>query len=234
MRILLLTLLILAWAMPTLAAQTLTVPLSVVTGSVALSPFAEPEFPVKMPLSQSIHSLGKNCTTTQGTVSAEVIRNGLEIELDGETSSICTMEFTLKLTLELESPELGGTSTAVRLDAVPVVQTFVSVGAATVVLEPRNDASASTSSIPGVFDVAGIRSELYVLGTSFHYGARPSGLETWVPGDTIRMPILVRMVFPDTSRGTVRVRYQFLVTVPGPAAALGSPSAPRGWLAGRR
>jgi hypothetical protein len=230
MRILLLTLSMLAWAIPALTAQTFTVPLSVVTGSVTLSPFAEPAFPVEMPLSESIQSLGKNCTTTQGTVSAQVIHDGLEIELDGKTSSICTMKFTLKLTLELKSPELGVSSTAIRLEAVPIVQTFRSVGAATVVLEPRSDASASTSSIPGVFDVAGIRSELFVLGTSFHYGTRPNGLETWVPGDTVRIPILIQMVFPDTSSGTLRVRYRFLVTIPGPAAALGSPSAPRGWL----
>ena len=84
MRILLLTLSVLALAMPALAAQTFTIPFTVVPGSVTvLDPQTGMYEPVTMPFSEVLQSNDANCSVGLGTFSAEIVNGSLEVELNG-------------------------------------------------------------------------------------------------------------------------------------------------------
>ena len=69
MRLLLLTLLMLAWAIPGLAAQTFSLPITIIPGSAILDPDNVLPFPVSIPFSE-FFQYPAPCSGTQGTASA--------------------------------------------------------------------------------------------------------------------------------------------------------------------
>ena len=99
---------------------------------------------------------------------------------------------------------------------------------------PQGGLSGRSSSIPGFFDIQTIRNEIFFrpsVPEGFDYSTSPRRLETWVPGDTIEIPARIQFSIPDNSPADIRVRYEFLVTVPEPSAALSIPLG-AAWLAG--
>ena len=122
MRVVLLTLSMLVWAVPGLGATTYVVPVTAVPGSVEGTVSSIP-LPTSLPFSAPIIDIG-DCSET-GTFSAEIVNNGLEVELDlTANGAFCRNEQQVGLMLEMIVPELGGTVTMVRLNPVPFVTDF--------------------------------------------------------------------------------------------------------------
>jgi hypothetical protein len=97
--------------LPVFAGTTLfTVPFSVVPGSAFVGTPGALE-PVSVPFSQFIVSADANCALGQGTLTAEVINDGIEVQFAGSavgTVPDCTIRVDAQMTLEVEVPELGG------------------------------------------------------------------------------------------------------------------------------
>ena len=227
MRLLLLTLLVLAWAMPGLAATTSVVPITVVPGSVAS---VDHEFlPDSLPFSIAIAS-NPSCSGT-GTFSGELISDGVEVEVSiTAPSGGCRVGEEVQMIVEFEVPELGGTVTMVRVRATPIVA-FPIINEMTG--EIIGGANASTSSVPGSFqaDFTSRKLDFGNAATPTYRGV--ASLIALIPGDTVQIPIKILVDFQDGSPyvATLRIRYEFLVTVPEPSAALSLPIG-AAWLAG--
>ena len=228
MRSLLMTLVVFAWAVPGLAAQTFTVPFTVVPGSVSVwNPQSGLFEPVTMPFSEVIQSNDPNCSFGLGTVSVEVINGGLEIELDGAAVSngnTCGLLAKVELTIEVEVPELGGTATMIRWDVTGVGNFSVLDRA----LSSLRIEAGPTSSIPGGLYYPGEFSS----GLAWLELGEPAVRDNWVtpgifiPGDTLQLPVRLNISFSsliDPTQGTARARYEFKITVPEPSAALSLP-----------
>lgn len=213
------------WSSTAIAAQTFTVPLSVVPGSVLVGISTEPNTPAAMPFSVFLQA--PNCSGA-GTFSAEVVNGGLEVAFDGSafaTSGAC--QFTARATMELEFhvPEVGGTATMVRLEAVPITGSFSSISFVQADFVSRDP--GSSSSVPGSFSTEGFSSTISWNQSGFGYHGNSTTLRAWIPGDTVRFPVEVSDFFSANpglpTQGTVRVRYVFKVTVPEPSASLSLP-----------
>jgi len=202
------------------------VPITAVPGSVFINA-PDGQFPSQsLPFSQAFNQPGP-CSRT-GTFSAEIVNDGIEVELDvvAAGSSACSVSADFNVDIEFVAPELGGTVTMVRVVAPPLTTDFSmiqQVGAGM-----SQAAPGSTSSVPETFDVRFEGLNWDWSGGQEDYPRLPSSpqnLEALIPGDTVLMPITASLHTNDASSyvATIRMRYEFLVTVPEPSAALSLP-----------
>lgn len=229
-------LVVLASALPVAAAETYTIPLSVVPGSVTIEVPGVPDVSVGMPFSVAVQGSEPNCSLGGGQLSAEVVNGGLEVEFDGAAVSsgagFCQFLARAKMELELESPELGGTGTMVRLEAVPEAD-FSLLSQARAEFVSRDP--GSSSSVPGSFSSEGFSANVRWDQSGLGIQGDTRELKAWIPGDTVRFPVEILNIMNGNpgqpTEGTIRVRYVFKVTVPEPSASLSLPLG-MAWLAG--
>lgn len=214
------------WAAPALAADTYRVPVSAVPGSV-LGQVSGIPLPTSLPFSVPLFDIGGGCSAT-GTWTAEIVNGGLEVELDlAANGSGCGGAAGVHLTFEMVIPELGGTVTMVRLNPLPLVTNFPVIDNARTSTNTAGG-DGETSSVEGTFLM-----EFGSTTWAWHRGA-PSyptppterqRMVPLIPGDTVRFPFEASISMNDSSAftGTLRMRYEFLVTVPEPSAALSLP-----------
>jgi hypothetical protein len=224
-----------SWVLPVSAAETYTIPISVVPGSVTVEVTGEPDVSVGMPFSIPVQASTPNCALGGGQFSAEVVNGGLEVEFEGSAVSTgagaCQFIARAKMELELDSPELGGTGTMVRLEAIPETD-FSLISSARAEFVSR---LGTSSSVAGSFKTDRFLSyRTWVEGGESTTGDFTE-LEAWIPGDTVRFPVEVSDQMSGNpgqpTQGTIRVRYVFKVTVPEPSASLSLPLG-MAWLAG--
>ena len=206
------------------AAQTFTVPIQVVPGTVRILP----NLPAGMPFSLQVASAA--CPGSAGTFSAAVVNGGLEVEFSGSVfagpENDCPIPSSATMEIELVVAEVGGTATMMRVDGVPVTGSFSSIYRANANISLG--ASATTSSTPA---------RLFVESSGVDITWNSSGgpgilsgltaLQKWIPGDTVRLPVTVSVVptagVGQPTQGTFRARWIFKVTVPEPGASLSLP-----------
>jgi hypothetical protein len=222
MRNLLLILAVFAWALPGLAAQTFVVPITAVPGSVFIN-MPDGQFPSQsLPFSQAFNR--PSCT---GTFSAAIVNNGIEVEFDVVAPGAgCSESADFQANIEFVVPELGGTVTMVRVVVIPLTTDFPVID--TVSAEIGQGAPGSTSSVPGPFNVKFETPHWDWSRGQDDYPrmtGNPQNLVALIPGDTVLMPINTSLRTSDASSyvATIRMRYEFLVTVPEPSAALSLP-----------
>ena len=208
-----------------LAAETYTVPLSVVPGSVTVTSGAS----VGMPFSVAVSD---PACVGGGTFSAEVVDGGLEVEFSGSVSENAEgfpcffSAATASMQIDVEVPELGGTATMVRLEAIPLQGDFSSISGA--VSSFVSDPTGASSSVPGRFETDGLAAGIdWNSSGSSPSNAWATALHAWIPGDTVRIPIRIaanpRALAGVSTTGTFRVRWVIKATVPEPSAALAIP-----------
>jgi hypothetical protein len=226
MRSLMFSLVVFAWAVPGLATQTFTVPVTAVPGSVTGMVSGVP-LPTSLPFSATIINISGGCSVT-GTFDAAIVNDGLEVELDlTVTGSSCGTKEEVTLELEMVIPELGGTVTMVRLNTVPLTVNFPVIDRAAARGFPRSGDGVTTS-VEGTWNAQfGTTNWLWEPGKP-DYPTPPPELQRMIPlipGDTLHFPFAARLDMRDDSSfsGTFRMRYEFLVTVPEPSAALSLP-----------
>lgn len=119
---------LLGWSFSASAAQTYKIPIVIVPGSVTFqgqgdySPVGPP-VSVTFPISKQVTGVSPNCAAALVTVAAEVIDGGLELGINGYAAGPgCDLGGEVVFEVEMQAPELGGTTTSVRL--VPQVKTF--------------------------------------------------------------------------------------------------------------
>jgi hypothetical protein len=226
-RSLLLTIAVFAWAMPGFAAQTFTVAITAVPGSVTGTVSGVP-LPTSLPFSAPIINIVGGCSVT-GNFDAAIVNGGLEVELDITVTGTSCGSTKEEATLELEMvvPELGGTVTMVRLNTVPLVTNFPVIDIAT----SRGFAVSGegvTTSVDGTWHAQFGTATWEWDPAHSEYPTPPLDLQRMIPlipGDTLRFPFAAELRMQDASSfvGTFRMRYEFLVTLPEPSAALSLP-----------
>lgn len=205
------------------AAQTYKVPLSVVPGSVTLTRPGGPTSPSALPISQFGSEGG--CS---GTYSAEVVNDGLEIELDGGGTN-CTLTFAMVFHAQITVPELGGTATLIRLEGDPVVSEFDALDYARIIWRPSGGTGTTSSSPNRSFDCSAVGADYELASNRPNpYDSITLPLLSMIPGDTVTCRSEIEAVFRANGLGTVtsgrlRLRYEFRVTVPEPSASLSIP-----------
>jgi hypothetical protein len=232
---------VLVWAMPGFAAQTFTVPFTVVPGSVSVkNPQTGLFEPVSMPFSKVIQSNNPNCTFGLGTFSAEMVNGGIEVELEGTAVSNgvgdCGLSVNARLTVEFDVPELGGTVTMRRIDTTAIEGTFSELHTA---FGRFGVTDETTSSIPGgKFSSGSGMSGAWKWSASGSSDESNYTLHPYVPGDTVQSPSQIGLSFAGAvpangtaTQGTIRIRYEFKTTyAPEPSAALSLPIGVLGLL----
>jgi hypothetical protein len=247
MRKLLLMVVLLGWTLPASAAQTFKLPIVVVPGSLTFqgqgdyAPAANP-VPVTFPTSRQVvgNTAGGACSAGLVTVDANIVDGGLEASVNGyATGPGCTLGGELVFDVEMPVPEVGGSSTAVRRE--PSVQAFNFLDYADVTATFETE-KASSATVPA-FGFEGTTA----TALSWDGTVEPTNPPTsptlsgyihsmhWIPGDTLRFKVRARILMRGNSgnpaQGNVKVRWEYLVTVPEPAAALSLPIG-MAWLAG--
>ncbi|MCA9501830.1 MAG: hypothetical protein H6748_15380 [Spirochaetaceae bacterium] len=213
------------------AATTYKVPISIVPGSLTIQLFGGGNFSTftgTFPFSGDLAPLATyaGCSSGLVTVSAELVDNGIEVEIDGfAAGSGCTLAGSLDFQLEIQVPELGGTSTTAWLVPMPLVFDFTDFS---LVYSNFADEGAETSSIPeGV--LRGVQEDPRIFWNVTAPDPSVPAIDplephVWIPGDTMRIPVTIGLGMSANSthdaQGTARVRYEYRVTVPEPSAAL--------------
>ncbi len=225
-------------ALPTLAAQTYKVPITIVPGSVTFqgtgdyTPSGNPA-PATFPISRQLfgNTAGGACSIGLVTVEANIVDGGFEAGVNGYAAgSGCTLGGEIVFDVEIQVPEMGGTTTAVRL--VPEVQEFDFLDYARVGVILGSEIG-TTSSIPDFAFATSLSAPLDWNGTS-DPGAPPTtptggsvSMMHWVPGDTLRFTVRATVFMRgdpvNPAQGNVRTRWEFRVTVPEPSASLSIP-----------
>lgn len=212
-----------------IAAETYTIPMTVVPSSVRVNQMD----PVGMPFSVPVSGSPAHPSTCggSGTISAEVVNGGIEVEFDGSSTALpsgeCTFPTNVAMVVEVQVPELGGTATMARFEATALVGQFTSIDLTSASIRSR--VSGTTSSIPGRFKtdgmVAGV--QWFAFGPA-NWDIAPIDLAVWVPGDTMRIPVDVSVVYSAVpgapTQGRLRVRFVLKTTVPEPSAMLSIPA----------
>jgi len=182
--------------------------------------------PTSLPFSVPIINTNGSCSMT-GTFVAEIVNGGLEVELDlSVNGTTCWGSGSVDLELDMVIPELGGTATMVRLNLVPLVTNFPVIGSVSGSSSMSGD-GAVTSSVDGNFKVQFGDIDWGWYAGSPSYPSLPSAqrMIPLIPGDTLRFPLQATLSMSDATSfsGTLRMRYEFLVTVPEPSATLSLP-----------
>lgn len=222
MRFVLILLLALLVPSSVTAANSFKIPFSIVPGSVQVAVANNPAQTPDLPF--SVFGINGSC---YGTLSAEVVNGGIEVSFEGTVVPACTAPASFYFQVEMVVPELGGTATVVRVDARDNGSSFSTINSAVVQWRPEPLISTSLSGAlasPGELSVSWFPNDLVLYGTV-------SPLASWIPGDTVRMPVTVVFDLTPTTVGTAKVRYEFLVSVPEPSASLSLPLG-MAWLAG--
>ncbi len=224
MRAFLISLASMAWASSALAAQTYTVPVTVVPGSVQIDGTPGLSVPFSQPFTIVQGDITGNCTVS-GTLSSQLVNGGLEVELNVTAigNGPCRLSLPAQMTLQMEVPEFPGTVTMVRLERTRLIENLPTP--VLVDFSLYGSQLASSSSVPDYFRIVDL-SALYLRnGGSPTAEPIAASLIPLIPGDTVEMPILLQVRTEDTNAysGTVRIRYEFKVTVPEPTASLSFP-----------
>lgn len=205
------------------AAQSYKVPLTIVPGSVTLTRPGGPTSPAVLPISMFASEGG--CS---GTYKAEVVNGGLEVELFGIASN-CLLHFALRFDVQITVPELGGSSTLIRLEGDPIVSNFDAIDSARIRwLAGRGGVGTSTVAPNRPLDCRVITAD-YDLRANWPnpFESQFLPLLSLIPGDTITCPGEVESEFRSglgtPTSGRLRLRYEFRVTLPEPAADLTLP-----------
>lgn len=223
-------------ALPTLAAQTFKVPITIVPGSVTFqgqgdyTPVGDP-VPAAFPISLQVVGVTPNCAAALVTVDADIVDGGFEMGISGYAAGTgCSLGGEIVFEIEMQAPELGGTATAVRF--VPTVQAFNFLDYASVDAYVR-DNPGTTSSHPDFRFWGGPAAYLEWDGTSDPANPPTTpktvniGLTHWIPGDTLRFRvsagIQMRGNTQNPAQGSARTRFEYRVTVPEPSAGLSLP-----------
>ncbi len=124
-------------------------------------------------------------------------------------------------------PELGGTVTMVRLNLVPLITNFPVINIATSEGFAISGEGVTTS-VEGTWNAQFGKATWAWNPALPDYPTPPAELQRMIPlipGDTLRFPFSAELRMEDDSSfvGTFRMRYEFLVTVPEPSAALSLP-----------
>jgi hypothetical protein len=219
-----------------MAAQTYSIPVTVVPGSVEFRPSGSSSAlpsvfsPVTLPVSEQVAG-NSSCSEGLVTVDADVVDGGLEMGIGGATTgagpATCSLGGELELDVEVQVPELGGTATSVRLTPSVVNFDFASHRRVSIGIAPVSS-SGTTSSLPGLpFEEPSTSWELIWADGSGPTLSPPMRHFQWVPGDTLRFRVRVSAsMFGNngiSTVGNVRTRWTYRVTVPEPSAGLSIP-----------
>ena len=245
-RVFLLSLAVLVAAARGEAAETLSVPFTIVPGSLMIYDLETDEYePASLPhvwAAQQFSAI--QCAAAQGTASIDVVDGGLEIELDGQvvTSSAdpyynCNLFAQAKFTIEFVVPELGGTATMLNLHSTDIGGTFSVLERATSsIINITNSPLPVTSSFPDRRYFLDDFSSSITWTPSGSFGGFDLRLMPFIPGDTVQMEARAGISFqggntpsPGT-QGIARARHELVTTVPEPTAGLTLPIGVA-WLA---
>ena len=212
------------------AATTYKVPFTVVPGSVTSTPAgyatSSTPIPVSFPVSgQAVaDSTVQRCTVGLVSVAPEIVNDGIEFEIDGYSiGSGCTLGGRVEFEMEIQVPELGGTTTSALLVSTPLSFSFIDyrrVRAEMVRLGTCWSSASPETPIRTSDNAPTIRWD----GDNPGPISDPTELVHWIPGDTIRFPVSIEIRMDSdathNAQGAARVRYEYRVTVPEPSAAL--------------
>ncbi len=215
--------------LPAFAAETFKVPFTVVPGSAIFQTDGGTAFPISLPYSALI---SQSCDSGVGTFTIEEVNGGLELGLDGQafpSTGACRLQGEVLLEIEVNVPEVGGSSTDVYMVHTTPVFDFTQLSTVLSLAAANSTNNVSTTLGPGVSFAAGIGSQQTWSGPASNVVLEGSqiGLHPWIPGDTLRIPFTTLLQFNAISGsptiGEIKVRYELKVTVPEPSAALSLP-----------
>jgi hypothetical protein len=220
-------------ASPAFAAETYVVPITIVPGSLTFQPSGDAisggAIPATLPLGEMVEADSSSPACDFGLLefTAEIESGRLVVSINGDAvGTSCLLGGSIAFDAEVVVPELGGTTTTVRL--VPVVERFEFVGFNLVEAE-WNRQEVVSATIPEYPVGPAAEVKLVWDGQADDPGLSSQSLltEPWIPGDTISFRTVVSLTMRGNSisdaQGLVRVRYEYRVTVPEPSAAISLP-----------
>lgn len=210
-------------ASPGFAAQTYTVPVTVVPGSITFLNTQGLSAPFSEPFNFVLGDSQGTCTTS-GTVSGQLVSGGIELQLDvtATGNGPCRADTNGTMEVEVVVPEFPGTVTMVWFERVPLTVNLPPAVGFTFGLVSQN--SGSSDSTGGIFFLP-YSTALLSRSPNQPLNEQNTGMIPLIPGDTVRIPFSLRLNTADSTAysGTIRVRYELKVTVPEPTASLSLP-----------
>jgi hypothetical protein len=220
------------------AADTYTLPYSVVPGTVVYHPAVDPSYSVSLPFSLSFDPVDPfNCVSDSSSFLVSEEGGALQIAFDVFVSSAGTFDCELlgsfTMDVEVNVAELGGTSTDVRLEVSVPIFNFGEYYIVQSKLTTIGDVSSSALGPDRPYAVNfenTSRWEDTRFATPVFQSSPGVSLQPLIPGDTVRIPLRIEILASGETGGgsdtigDIRLRYELKVTYsPEPSAALSLP-----------